>query len=226
MNPVHETLFDLCRALKDYPDDEIIVCVILLDESASMEEFGKAPKKATLNFLKQLRISEAASRTLVAIAAFNDSMRIMVAPTMAKDLKGIGDYCPGSCTRLYGSVNAMMLALMIQVEKLKLRGLKVNTVFSIITDGFDQPLTPDPDETQYELKARSELALARGWTLNLIGIGVQASCIASEMGFPEKTALTLTGGKSDLARSFRTIQHSMILPKGVYMRREPASSNN
>ncbi len=226
MNTGQQISLDLCQAVTDYAYKKLAVSIILLDESASMEEFGEAPLKAANKFLGRLKSREWADQTLITIITFNDSARVIVPPTLAPDLKPISEYLPRFCTRLYGTVSAILLALMQQVEELKGLGFEVSVTLSVITDGFDQPFTPDPEDVQDELKTRASLVRASGWKLNLIGVGVEASEIALAMGFPAAHAHSLKGFKSDMPRSFRIILRSMIMPEGACQADlEPASSH-
>jgi len=181
--------------------------VVAMDRSGSMKMFGKAPKDALNGLVSRLKAGPTAPNIWGAIYAFADEERPteVVALQPVSHMPVIDKLNPDGGTRLYGSVLLIMQDLMRVYAEAKAMDVKPNIIFTVCTDGGD---TCSKDK-QPELMRLSGQALEMGWDLCVFGFGVDAHCIAENMGFPPDAthAVTLEPRAESVQASMRSVTH-------------------
>lgn len=197
----------------------LCMALLFLDESGSMLPLQSVTERAANDFIEALRKNPATTDALVGVWRFGVELRDMeIAP--ASSIKPISDYAPAGRTRLYGVLNEGLKSLLALVDKLRAvyraqfkNELEVRITVGIITDGKNEPSTPDPDGTIDSLRASLGSALEQGFTSILFGIGQQAQPIAEEIGHPTDHDHCMTfkhDSRSVRAATMHFARHTMV----------------
>jgi hypothetical protein len=154
---------------------------MLFDRSSSMRRFGTAPRDALNSHLDVLRVSDAADRIAVQVVTFDRHMEIVLPFQRVSLATDVGQIVPGHGTRLYGTVRDAMLPVLLDVNAARALGFSIDVVVAVFTDGENSCGTIFDQAETLTVAAQ---ALRRGWELHTFGFGVNATLIASDMGFP------------------------------------------
>lgn len=163
--------------------ERVVISVLLLDRSGSMDHFGQKPREQVNRFLKELSQDENADQIMVGVMTFSDQMAIDVPLQNAQLCPQVPTYTASGGTALYHTAYETLGALMLLTNSRGNRGLKTDVLVNVFTDGED---TSSPQNLLPGLRALCLEGRNRGWQLRVFGFGVDAVAIAADMGFIDK----------------------------------------
>lgn len=174
-----------------------VFSVILIDASTSMERnFQNAPQQALEAFVRSQANSPDADDTFVGIFSFASDLKMLTAKPLVP-VKEITDipYISDGVTRLYGSV----LEVLNLLENLTRHETEARVLLHVFTDGADNM----SHEKLPALRQAADAARAKGWTLKIVGFGIQGDALAREMNFSATEAITVPADAQSIIRTAR-----------------------
>lgn len=160
--------------------ERLVISVLLLDRSGSMQGFAQKPLEQANRFLRELSQDANASRIMVGVITFNDSMVIDIPLAHAQNCPQIRAYDPNGGTALYQALYEILGRLMLLTNERGNEGQQTDILVNVFTDGED---TASPQHLLPGLRALSLEGRNRGWQLRIFGFGVDALAIAKDVGF-------------------------------------------
>lgn len=187
--------------------------VLMLDKSGSMSKYGQKPL-VELNWqIAALKRMPGVENTMLMVYAFaEEAPQIIMLPVLLADAQPITSYmADGQRTRLVGSVgDALHTALWLYSYAEGVYGSKPLVVFSVISDGQDNASSPEDVERE---RSFVRDARARGFDLQVIGIGIEGPALARVLGFDERNAQTVAGNAAGVQnaseQSIVFVSHTM-----------------
>lgn len=194
----------------------LTLCILLLDGSGSMYEFGQTPLRAANEFLANLKASEAAATIAVQVLVFSESAETAVELDFVNRVPLMSGYSASGSTRLYGVIKETLADLFeLVASATTVTDSQLRVSLAVITDGIDDPPTRTQDTSglREELRTLAGRARSLGWNLQIFGIGVPAQDIASDVNFPPDRdhAHTLAHRRDSLQRSLGAFCRSTIM---------------
>lgn len=169
-------------------DSGTALTILLLDRSGSMHEFGQVPRKAANECIQTVQKAPGAENTAFALFTFGNEVSLDIQPQPIKSVGQLTGYTADGGTKLYEAVYVALYAALEFHGVADSQGKRVEVAISVISDGQDTASDPKYLEQMREL---SHQARQRGFKLQVIGIGVDSTRLAQDLGFEEGLAHTL-----------------------------------
>lgn len=176
-------------ALVPVADREQRISVLVLDSSGSMEVYGAGPAEAVNELINTLRRATNA-QYWVSVVTFADAARVEVPLTRVASVQPMTRYRASGSTLLWRTVKHVLSELIEAYQRLDPTAQhKVKVFVAVFSDGQDNQ-SPRP-RYPGALQIESGKALALGFGLKAVGIGIDGKRMARGMGFPEQDAVTV-----------------------------------
>jgi Mg-chelatase subunit ChlD len=184
------------------------LAVLLIDRSTSMRQFAAELKTGFASHLDALKASPEAERLAIAVWSFaGRGPRQEIRPIPVASVQGMGELTFQGGTPLYTSV-VHVLEVLLRLppnEQLKV-------VLNVLTDGDDRGSHPiDLPQIRHCL---APMALHRGFSLSVIGFGVDGVAIARGLGFTGNTSVAHPATKDGLKDSFERMTMNTTVTRG------------